>query len=116
MIESSSYQGKYVQVWEKYRPVILTMMIGSSKEPQDYKLSNHEFKDLNNNRKSGYSFVLKVFGGRNENDFKKNPLAQDLLHVLKSSAKAKELTTQAIYMFELDRHFNLRVTCHPITN
>ena len=107
-----SYSGKYVQLWQKYRPVILNMMIASSKGPQEYKLSSHEFVDINK-RKTGYSFALKVFQCTNKNNIEKSLVAQDLLYILKCSNKAQELTDLAIYNFELDRNFVLHITSEP---
>ena len=84
--------GKYVWIWEKYRPVILKLMIASSEGPQEYKLSKHEFIDSNNKRPTGYSFTMTTFQGKSEGGTKKSLTAQDLLKMLKYSEKAEKLT------------------------
>ena len=105
-----SDSGKYVWIWEKYRPVILKLMMASSEEnPQEYKLSKHEFADENNKRSSGYSFELRVNHGKRESDIKKSLTAQDLLYVLKSSEKAKELMENNLFEFKMDKSFVLSV-------
>ena len=104
-----SYNGKYVYVWSKYRPVILKLMLAAADDEQEYKLSEHEFTDLNNQKKTGYSFSLRILQGRNENDIKKSQMAQDLHYMLMGSEKAMELTNSHLYVFELDKHFLLRI-------
>ncbi|MEM0940882.1 MAG: hypothetical protein AAF600_21335 [Bacteroidota bacterium] len=106
-----SDSGKYVWIWEKYRPVILKLMIASSKEnPQEYQLSKHEFADTNNKRPSGYSFDLRINHGKRESDIKKSLTAQDLLYVLNSSEKAKELMENNLFEFKMDKSFVLSVS------
>ncbi len=105
--------GKYVHIWKKYRPVLLTKMIAAQEGEQSYKLSSHEFQDLNLKKTSGYSFLLKVSHSKLANDIKKNPLAQDLLYVLQQSNKARELTELATYQFKMDKDFNLQISVSP---
>ena len=101
--------GKFGWIWEKYRPVILQLMIASSERPQQYQLSGHEFKDANNKKPTGYSFILKAYQSRSENDIKKSLVAQDLLQMLKNSIKAEELLSAQRYEFELDKNFVIHV-------
>ncbi len=103
-------QGKYVYIWEKYRPVLLKMMMAAENGLQTYSLSSHEFQDLNLKKTSGYSFLLKVSQSKLANDIKKNPLAHDLLYVLQHSNKARELTELNVYQFQMDKDFTLEVS------
>ena len=105
--------GKYMWIWEKYRPVILKLMITSSDGPQTYQLSAHEFMDVNNKKPTGYTFMLKVFQGRSQNDIKKNPVAQELLSALRNSYRAEELMESIQFEFELDKHFVIKVKQIP---
>ena len=102
--------GKYVRVWEKYRPVLLSLMVASKKEPQTYLLSNHEFIDINPKKLSGYAFVMRFHMGKSMTDIKKSLLAPDLLYVLKRSARAMELSESAIYEIQMDKLFNISIT------
>ncbi len=106
--------GKYVHVWRKYRPAILSLMVASSNEEQTYKLSNHEFMDISPNKVSGYAFLLRVHKGRVINDIKTSLLAPDLLYVLKNSGKALELSETAIYEFEMEKNFTLHIRCEQL--
>ena len=101
--------GKYTHVWQKYRPVILNLMVKSSDGPKEYQLYNHEFHDLNNKTASGYSFTLRMHKGKKVNDTKKSVLAQDLLNVLQNSEKAQQLGESALYEFQLDKNFILHI-------
>lgn len=115
MSTSNSSAGKYTHIWQKYRPVILSKMVSSSTEgTQTYDLSGHEFIDVNNKRKTGYSFALKVYQNRNASEKKVNGVGTDLLAVLQYSQKAQQLTNEAAYRFEMDKHFKLQVSCEPV--
>lgn len=111
---SSASTGKYTHIWQKYRPVLLNLMVGSASGAQSYDLSSHEFLDVNNKRKTGYSFTLKVFQNRNVSEKKVNVVGQDLLAILQQSQKAQELTQTGTYQFEMDRNFKLQVSCEPV--
>jgi hypothetical protein len=100
----------YASLWNKYRPVILKLMIDSATGTQQYKLSGHEFKMLNPKEKSGYTFSLQVYQGKAQNSIKESINAQDLLYMLTQSKKASELMTSNAYEFALDKQFNLSVT------
>ena len=89
-------------------------MVSSAKGTQTYDLSSHEFIDVNNKRKTGYSFALKVYQNRNVSEKKVNGVGLDLLAILQYSQKAQELTNDAAYRFEMDKNFKLQITCEPV--
>ena len=104
----------YTSLWNKYRPAILQLMIASSEKPQQYKLSGHEFKQLNSREKT-FSFSMQVFKGKAVTNIKKSVVAKDLLTVLELSKKAAELMDTKTYEIKLDKQFTLHVTqCEPI--
>jgi hypothetical protein len=104
----------YTSLWNKYRPAILQLMIASSEKPQQYKLSSHEFKQLNSREKS-FSFSMQVFKGKAVTNIKKSVVAKDLLTVLELSKKAAELMDTKTYEIKLDKQFTLHVTqCEAI--
>jgi hypothetical protein len=98
----------YASLWNKYRPVILQLMIAAG-EPQEYKLSAHEFKAVGRKEKA-YSFVLEVSQGKAINNIKGSTVARDLLGILQQSQKATQLMREGIYELSLDKHFVFRVT------
>jgi hypothetical protein len=100
----------YTALWNKYRPVILKLMMNSEEGPQQYQLFAHEFKNLNPKEKGGYSFTLQVFQGKAKNNIKNSTLAQELLQVLEMSRKASELMEADSYEFSLDKKFVLHVS------
>jgi hypothetical protein len=100
----------FIPVWNKYRPVILKMMIDSSKDGgQTYQLSQHEFKQMNPKQKGGFTFKLQVANGKAKAGLKDNTLAQDLWDILQYSPKATELIAQSEFEFAMDRNFVLHV-------
>lgn len=109
MTNYSTITHKYAYLWNKYRPAILRLMIDSAETPQTYKLSKHEFQNVNPNEKGGYGFVLQVHKSKSLTDIRKSILAKDLLVILQNSGKATELTETATYVFTLDKHFLLTI-------
>ena len=99
----------FASLWNKYRPVILKLMLDSGKEPQQYKLSAHEFKAAGV-LKTGYSFVLEVSNGKAVNNIKASTVAKDLLTTLQNSQKGAQLMQEADYQLSLDKQFVFHVT------
>jgi len=99
----------YAPLWNKYRPVLIKLMMAANEAPQQYTLYGHEFKALNPKAK-GYSFTLQAFRGKAINNIKDSLTAQDLLYVLEVSKTASELLGSNAYDFTLDKKFVLHVT------
>lgn len=100
----------YASLWNKYRPVILQLMMAVGEYPQQYKLSAHEFKAIGQREKTGFSFLLEVSGGKALNNIKGSGVARDLLHVLQQSQKASQLMEDGVYELKMDKQFVLHVT------
>ncbi len=101
--------GPFTPLWKKYKPVVLKLMKDAGEEPQTYQFQEHEFIDLNGQRKSGYSFKMEVYENRKSNK-PRSKVANDLLNVLQSSSTAEELTNEDPYHFKLDNKFELEVS------
>ena len=99
----------YTSLWNKYRPAIVHLMLASENGPQQYKLSDHEFKALNPKERS-YSFALHAFRGKAVNNIKTSTTAQELLSMLNMSRKAVELLEETHFEFTLDKQFVLHIT------
>lgn len=100
----------YSPVWSKYRPAILRMMIDSNVEPQQYKMSRHEFKAVDTKQRGSYNFTLQMSKRKAINNIKESMIAQGLLEVLLLSEKAKELSDTAPYEITMDKQFVLHVS------
>lgn len=100
----------YASLWSKYRPVILQLMMAAGGEPQQYKLSAHEFKAIGQREKTGFSFLLEASDGRAVNNIKGSNVARDLLRVLQQSQKATQLMKEGVYELRMDKQFVLHVT------
>ena len=103
----------YVSLWNKYRPVILQLMVGASEGPQEYKFFDHEFKALNPVERKGYAFNFQAYQSRSLTNIKTSASAQDLLHVLANSKKASELMDANTYEFTLNKQFIFTVKIIP---
>lgn len=100
---------KYAPLWNKYRPAILKMMMAAAYEPQQYKLTEHEFKSMDMKKKSGFGFNLQIAGSRAATNVKDSEAAQDLMNMLLLSRKASELMETNSYEMMLDKHFVLHI-------
>lgn len=109
MIKTITYEGKYTHLWQKYRPMILKLMIDAEKGPQTYQLQMHEFADLNSNKPTGYSFKLEILRNNKQNKISSS-VATDLLSILQSSTKSEELTSEKKYLIKMDSKFKLEVS------
>jgi len=105
-----SESSPYASLWSKYRPVILQLMLAAGKDPQQYKLSAHEFKAMGQREKTGFSFLLEVSQGKALNNIRSSTVARDLLQVLQQSQKASQLMQEAAYEMSLDKQFVFHVT------
>jgi hypothetical protein len=99
----------YASLWNKYRPVILQLMMNAQNGTQEYKLFGHEFRALNPKEKS-YTFQIHGFQGKIVNSTKASAVAQDLISALNLSKKAMELMDTTRFEFSLDKHFVFRVS------
>ena len=99
----------YISLWNKYKPVIIQLMKASHNVAQQYQLSGYEFRGLGDRNKSGYSFSLRAFQAKAENDISGSAVARDLLIVLQQSKTAKALLDAAAYEFKLDSKFMLHI-------
>lgn len=100
---------KFSPLWNKYRPVILKMMLDAANAPQAYKLSEYEFKAMDSKKKGSFRFQLALTASKATNNIKDSEAAQDLLSMLQMSPKASELMKMHSYEMELDRNFTFHV-------
>lgn len=99
---------KYAPLWNKYRPVILKLMVDAASAPQQYKLAYHELRSMDN-KKNGFGFSLVISGSKAINNIRDSEIAKDLLNMLQLSPKGIELTAVHAYKIALDRNFVLSV-------
>lgn len=116
MIEITMTEHEYSQLWKKYRPAVLKLMIDSTEAPQEYKFQSHEFKDINPKLKGGYTFTLKFFEGKAANLIKESIIAKSLLLVLQSSNTAVELSEKNIYEISMDKQFVMHISCEETSS
>ncbi|MEO9966607.1 MAG: hypothetical protein ABJF11_12495 [Reichenbachiella sp.] len=101
---------KYSYLWNKYRPVILRLMINAKDGPQDYQFLKHEFHDINPKEKGGHTFDVEFLGGRPNRAVNGSAVAKSLYAVLDRSTKATELIENSDYGFVLDKQYMLHIT------
>ena len=104
----------YVGLWGKYRPVILTKMKLAFENPQEYKLSKHEFEAIGDRLSSGYSFNLEIRDGKVTNNIGGTAVARGLFEVLNTSDTAKILMKKNHIKITLSKEFVLRIQISAI--
>lgn len=102
----------FYPLWKKYKPAVVKMMVDAAEEgTATYQFSKHEFSDIDPKKNSTYTFKMALSQGQLVASIKTSLVAQDLVMLLKQSAKAWELIESYSYNFELDKHYVLTVTC-----
>ncbi|MEO9806111.1 MAG: hypothetical protein ABJF04_22820 [Reichenbachiella sp.] len=105
---------KYSYLWNKYRPVVLKLMVDATNGPQQYQFLKHEFHDINPKEKGGHSFAIEISNGRPSKEVKASAVAKSLFAVLDRSTKASELTESATYGFVLDKQYMLHINLEKV--
>jgi hypothetical protein len=99
----------YIHIWNKYRPVILRLMVDACGTAQHYEFSSHEFTRVFPKNRAGLRFILYFHRSSALNNIKTSLLAKDLLGILRESHTAVKLGENSTYEFILDGNFVLHV-------
>jgi hypothetical protein len=103
-------QRKYAPLWNKYRPAILKMMLEAASEPQQYRMTEYEFRAMDSAKKKvSLRFNFVIADSRAVNNIRDSEAAQDLLHMLLMSRRGSELIQLNTYEMSLDKHFVLHI-------
>ncbi len=102
----------FYPLWKKYKPAVVKLMVDAAEDgTATYQFSKHEFSDIDPKKNSTYTFKMSLSEGQLVASIKTSLVAQDLVMLLKQSAKAWELIEAYSYDFVLDKHYVLTVTC-----
>lgn len=99
----------YVPLWQKYRPMIVSLMREALVSQQNYSLSKHKFEAIGDRTQSGYSFNLEIKNCIVQNNIEGTAVARDLFEVLKNSKSASELLKQHNFKINLNKEFILTI-------
>lgn len=103
-----TFTSPFAPLWNKYRPVLLKLMVDAKTAPQEYQLFSHEVRALAPKGKS-LGFTMRLQRNKSLTSLKDSIIASDLLHALTLSKKATELMENNTYEFTLSRDFKLQV-------
>lgn len=106
----------YSHIWNKYRPVILRLMVDSENGPQHYSFSDHEFTRVFPKKRDSLAFILFLHRSKALNNIKSSPLAQSLLAMLRESKTVERLTEDLTFEFMLDDKFLFHVRRNEALN
>ena len=103
----------YTQLWQKYRPVIISKMKLAVDGPQEYQLSKHEFEVISERKSSGHAFNLEINKGMLVNKISGTAVVRDLFEVLKSSNTATEMMQGNYFKINLTKDYRIKIQIIP---
>lgn len=95
--------------WNKYRPVVLKLMVEAKETPQSYGFFAHELRSITPKGASPI-FTVQLHNGKPLQRLKESVITHGLIQMLSSSRKAMELMQTDTYEFSLNREHKLNVT------
>lgn len=102
-------QGKYLQLWMKYAPVIRVLLKKTDNENQSIQLYKHEFEAGGNREKSGYSFSIELKNGKVTNKISTVAVARDLAYILDNTSGMKSALLERNIKISMNKTFELHV-------
>jgi len=99
----------YIQIWNKYLPIIKILLKRSMAADQLFDLNVSDFKKSGAARKAGYKFAIHFSKGRVDNVISTSEMAKDLASVLLEDKFIKELFIQNDYHIAMNAKFQLTI-------
>ncbi|TCJ13592.1 hypothetical protein EPD60_12400 [Flaviaesturariibacter flavus] len=103
-------QEMYINIWQKYLPVIRIVMKRALAGDQVLKLNVQDFERLGLTRKAGYKFSLGVSNGKLTNVIVDFPFAAALGQVLVEDETVRTISANCAYTLSLSPRFELSVS------
>ncbi|RYZ20411.1 MAG: hypothetical protein EOO16_16770 [Chitinophagaceae bacterium] len=100
----------YINIWQKYLPVIRIVMKRSVAADQVLKLNAQDFERLGLTRKAGYKFSLGISNGKLTNVIVDFPFAASLGQVLVEDETVRNLSQNCSFTLSLSARFELSVS------
>ena len=98
-------KSKYVELWERYLPVIIQTIQNCNANMRHIILNPYEFKLIDNMK--NYSFNLEYIDGKVSNNIKCSTVARDLASVIEYSKEARQLIALGHFKIRMDKKFCL---------
>lgn len=109
-------QTPYTHIWNKYRPVILRLMVNAHDGPQQYRFSAHEFTRVSIKNRNSLAFILYLHRSEAINNIRTSLLAHSLLTILQDSNTAIRLSANSTFEFKLDQRFVMHVRKNEVVD
>jgi len=103
----------YLQIWNKYLPIIRILLKRSIASEQLLNLDTSDFKKVGASRKAGYKFNIQFSNGRVDNVISSSDIAKDLAYTLLQDKVVKELFIQNDYCINMNAKFQLGIKFIP---
>jgi hypothetical protein len=102
---SGSNKSKYLEIWERYLPVIIQTIQNCNTDMRHILLNSYEFKLIGNVK--NYSFNLEYIDGKVSNNISGSSVARDLAAVIEDSTEARQLLASGHFKLRMDKKFCL---------
>ena len=100
-------EGKYLQLWKKYMPVIRLLLKKSG--DQQLQLYRHEFETTGVKNKSGYSFNIEMVNGKVMNKISGMAIAKDLVQSMNENPDLNAWLKSQSLKISMGRAFELNL-------
>lgn len=100
-------EGKYLQLWKKYMPVIRLLLKKSG--DQKLQLYRHEFETTGVRNKSGYSFNIEMVNGKVMNKISGTAVAKDLVQSMNENPDLNAWLKSQNIKISMGRSFELNL-------
>lgn len=102
-------EGKYLQLWKKYIPVIRLLLKKTGKEDQTFQLYKHEFENTGVSAKAVHSFNLEMQNGKVVNNVRGMAVVSDLIQLLRENKDIYEWIQDKHLVISLGKGFDLNI-------
>jgi hypothetical protein len=106
-------EGKYLQLWTKYSPVIKLLLKRTDSEDQKLQLYKHEFENGGVLDKTGYSFNIEILAGKVTKTSSRKAVAHDLVNILENNLDIKNWLKEHRVRFVMGKSFELQIQKVP---
>ncbi len=102
-------EGKYLQLWKKYIPLIRLLLKKADKEDQTFQLYKHEFDATGVSAKIAHTFNLEMQNGKVMNNVRGMAVVSDLIQLLRENKDVHEWIQDKHLMISMGKGFDLTI-------
>jgi hypothetical protein len=106
-------EGKFLNLWAKYLPVIRILLKRSVNEEQQLSLDKMELNSVDNRKNATYSFNLEILKGKVQNNIGGAAIGKDLFKVLSNDVMVNDFMNDKTIILRMGKDFKLKLKSDP---